>query len=94
MMYAREQEDYLIQCCLNAGQNQTEVQDGREANVFHVAAMLLRQEFPLLAQQLQRHSSDYFQTYPEQKLPVAEVIRQGWLISLPRFQQALRLRLR
>ena len=93
-MYAREQEDYLIQRCLNAGQNRTEARDEREANVFHVAAMLLRQEFPQLAQQLQQHSTDYFHIHPEQKLPVAEVIRQGWLISLPRFQQALSLRLR
>ena len=43
---------------------------------------------------LDRASKAYFSAHPGEELPVQEVVRRGWLISLPRFRDRLEWLLR
>ncbi len=67
--------------------------DVTDANVFRVAAMLLRSTFPEEAARLRQLSEAYFRLRPEDRLAAEEVIHRGWLFSLPRARQILTIEL-
>ncbi|WP_461558639.1 hypothetical protein [Thauera sp.] len=65
-----------------------------DANVFRLAAMLLRSTFPDEAARLRQLSEAYFRMRPDDRLAAEEVIHRGWLFSLPRTRQILTSELR
>lgn len=79
-----------------AGQTAAAVQaaeNAREANVFHLAAMVLRPHFPQAAAQWQQASRLYFAAHPQEQMDLPEIVRKGWVASLPRLRQMLSQRL-
>jgi hypothetical protein len=69
-------------------------QDQREANVFRLAAMVIRSRFPEGSKRLMDASEQYFSIHPGDKLEdPGEVIKKGWLINLPRLRDMLSYRL-
>ncbi|MCE1182285.1 MAG: hypothetical protein LWW81_08260 [Rhodocyclales bacterium] len=94
-MNARDLESALLGRCLVVARDLgAHAQDGREANVFRLAAMLLHPRFPAESQVLMRVSEQYFSEHPDMRLPAEEVIRNGWVVSLPRLRDALNQQLR
>ena len=90
----REAEAEMLQRTLNAVQGEALASDARDALVFKCAASILRPNFPEAAEALDRASKAYFTAHPGEELPAHEVIRRGWLISLPRFRDRLEWLLR
>ena len=74
-----------------AGSNDRAVpaQDQREANVFRLAAMIVRSRFPQESASLMQASERYFALHPEERLPSEDVVRRGWVLSLPRLRDML-----
>ena len=87
-------EAEMLQRTLNATQGEALASDARDALVFKCAASILRPNFPEAAKALDRASKAYFAEHPGEELPAHEVIRRGWLISLPRFRDRLEWLLR
>jgi hypothetical protein len=69
-------------------------QDQREANVFRLAAMVVQSRFPSESKSLMLASERYFAAHPNERLAPAEVVRKGWVLSLPRLRDTLSHRLR
>ena len=90
----RDAEAEMLQRTLNAVQGEALASDARDALVFKCAASILRPNFPEAAKALDRASKAYFSAHPGEELPVQEVVRRGWLISLPRFRDRLECLLR
>jgi hypothetical protein len=89
-MTARDREEHLLACRAAVAQGvEFRARDRREVNVFHVAAMILGQDLQRQARHLEQASEHYFREYPHDKLEPAEVIRQGWIIGLPRLRDML-----
>lgn len=98
VMNARDTESVLLdRCTAVAGQASPAVQaaqNAREANVFHLAALVLRPHFPQAAAQWQQASRLYFAAHPQEQVDLPEVVRKGWVVSLPRLRDMLSQRLR
>lgn len=93
-MTAREAENnMLIRCATVAHGLTVAAQDQREANVFRVAAMVVQSRLPGEAARLMQASDDYFLRHPADRLPAADVVRNGWVISLSRLRDMLSLEL-
>lgn len=91
---AREAEDNSLASCAAAAQGLTEVaRDRKEANVFRIAGMVVQSRFPSEAVRLMQASEKYFQRHPYDKLPAADVVRNGRVFGLPRLRDMLSLRL-
>jgi hypothetical protein len=89
-MAARDIESALLARCAAVAREAAPVaQDQREANVFGLAAMLVQPRFPGESKSLLRASEQYFATHPTERLASAEVVRRGWVISLPRLRDML-----
>jgi uncharacterized protein YmfQ (DUF2313 family) len=90
-MNARELEAALLARCAAVAREvgQAAAQDRREANVFRLAAMLVQSRFPRASGSLLRASERYFAVHPDEKLAAAEVVRNGWVASLPRLRDML-----
>ena len=89
-MSAREVESALLaRCSAVARQPTQEARDQREANVFQVAAMLVRAQFPAESKSLAQSSERYFESHPNERLASAEVVQRGWVVSLPRLRDML-----
>jgi hypothetical protein len=89
-MTARELEAALLSRCAAAAREAAPVaHDQREANVFRLAAAVIRSQFPELSLNLMRASTDYFAVHPHEQLASAEVVRNGWVSSLPRLRDSL-----
>ncbi|OJU90284.1 MAG: hypothetical protein BGO13_02820 [Burkholderiales bacterium 66-5] len=87
---ARDLEAALLQRCAAVVQGQTApAADQREANVFRLAAMLVRPRFPAASAQLWQASERYFATHPGDRLEAAELVRRGWVLGLPRWRDLL-----
>ncbi len=69
-------------------------QDQREANVFRVAALLVRARHPRSSTDLMTASEHYFRQHPHQRLSAEDVVRKGWITSLPRWRDLLNAALR
>ncbi len=93
-MTAREAEAALLaRCSVVAREAAQSAQDQCEANVFRLAAMVVRSRFPRESMCLLRASERYFAVHPNERLAAADVVRQGWVLSLPRLRDMLSHRL-
>lgn len=89
-MLAREREAALLaRCTVAALPGQLPAADAREANVFRVAAILVRTHFPQQANRLRHSSECYFLQHPDARLAAEQVVGQGWVPALPRFRDLL-----
>jgi hypothetical protein len=89
-MTARELEAALLARCTVAARDvATAAQDQREANVFQLAAMVVRSRYPHESTRLTRASEQYFAMHPDERLAAGEVVRNGWILSLPRLRDML-----
>lgn len=89
-MTAREIESaMLVRCSAVAMGLASSAEDQREANLFRLAAMVLRSRFPGESVSLMQASERYFALHPDQKLDPADVVRNGWIFSMPRFRDML-----
>lgn len=87
---ARADELALVErCCAVARGVTLDARDMREANVFRVAAMIVGPGQRAEAARLRRASEEYFAAMPGELLASAEVVRQGWVSSLPRLRELL-----
>ena len=93
-MTARDAESALLaRCSLVARVAAESAQDQREANVFRLAAMIVRSRFPAESLCLMQASERYFASHPDERLASADVVRKGWVLSLPRLRDMLSHRL-
>lgn len=93
-MTARESESALLARCAAVARTLAQsARDQREANVFRLAAMVVQSRFPSESQYLMQASEHYFAAHPDEKLAAAEVVRNGWVSSLPRLRDMLSHRL-
>ncbi|HVK94146.1 MAG TPA: hypothetical protein VM571_05415 [Noviherbaspirillum sp.] len=93
-MNAREAEgDMLARCAVAARGSMSVAHDQREANVFRLAAMVVQSRFPRESASLMQASERYFARHPNDKLAPADVVRNGWVFSLPRLRDMLSLQL-
>lgn len=89
-MTARELEASLLNRCTDAARDAVPTaQDQREANVFHLAAVLVRSRFPRESKRLLMASEQYFANHPSERLATGDVVRNGWVQSLPRLRDML-----
>ena len=89
-MIAREFEAALLTRCTAAAREVVSAaKDQREANVFQLASMVVRSQFPRESTSLMRASEQYFATHPNERLAPGEVVRNGWVLSLPRLRDML-----
>lgn len=89
-MTARDAESALLaRCAAVAREAAPLAQNQREANVFRLAAMVVQPRFPGESRSLMRASEQYFAAHPSEKLAPADVVRKGWVLSLPRLRAGL-----
>ena len=89
-MVARGVElDLLSRCSVVARDDAPTALDQREANVFQLAAAVVRSQFPHEAKCLMLASERYFSLHPNERLVASDVIRKGWVTSLPRLRDML-----
>lgn len=95
VMNARETEGKLLaRCAAAARSTSATVENQQEANVFRVASMLLRSKFPQESAHLMDACNLYFGRHPNERLTAEDVVRKGWVFSLPRLRDMLTVRLR
>jgi len=88
---ARDLEAALLtRCTTVARQTASIAQDQREANVFQIAAMVVQSRFPSESITLMQASERYFAAHPAERLAAGDVVRKGWVLSLPRLRNMLR----
>ena len=93
-MTARDAESALLtRCAVVAREAEQSAQDQREANVFRLAAMVVRSRFPGESLCLMQASERYFASHPNDRLAPEDVVRNGWILSLPRLRDMLSHRL-
>jgi len=93
-MTAREIENNLLVRCAAAARNPADTaQNQQEANVFRLAAMVVRSRFPMESANLMNAGERYFAQHPDDKLAAVDVVRNGWIFSLPRLRSMLTLQL-
>ncbi|WP_317924948.1 MULTISPECIES: hypothetical protein [unclassified Cupriavidus] len=66
----------------------------REANVFRLATMVLSPDLPVESRRLMAASERYFAEHPDRLVPSVDVVRNGWIIGLPRLRDMLTAQLR
>jgi hypothetical protein len=89
-MNARDVESALLsRCALVAQDAAPDARDQREANVFRLAAMVVQSRFPGEAGRLMNASERYFTAHPGERLASGQVVRNGWVVSLPRLRDML-----
>lgn len=87
---SRDLEAHLLARCRAVGRGaDTAATDAREANVFRVAAGVLRAHWPAAAERLRGRSEDYFREHPADRCSTEQVVAAGWVISLPRLRDLL-----
>ena len=88
-MSARTDEARLIVRCVEGARTADgAAADRLEANVFRVASMILSHH-PDEAERLRAASRRYFADRLHERLPAEDVIRNGWIASLPRLKAML-----
>lgn len=89
-MAAREVERQLLARCVAVALGEAaDALDQREANVFRVAASVIRSEFSNESVRLTEAATRYFAAYPEHALHSSEVVQRAWIIGLPRLRDRL-----
>ncbi len=90
----RELEHALLERCTEVGRGDVRgPRDQREANVFRLAATVVQSTFPTESSRLLQASELYFSLHPEERLVSGAVVRNGWVVSLPRLRDMLTRRL-
>ena len=79
----------MTRCAAVAMADAHVAQDQKEANVFLAAGMVVQSQFPDESRRLKQASEHYFETHPGDRLPAVDVVRQGWVVSLPRLRDML-----
>ncbi|ART61525.1 hypothetical protein CBP36_21405 (plasmid) [Acidovorax carolinensis] len=93
-MTARELEAALLaRCTVVARGVVVGALDQCEANVFHLAATVVRAQFPAESENLRQASEQYFAQNPNERLSLTDNIKNGWVVSLPRLRDMLSQRL-
>lgn len=93
-MGVRELESALLDRCTAVGRGDVQgPRDPREANVFRLAATLVQSHFPQESHRLLEASERYFTEHPQERLVSSAVVRNGWVVSLPRLRDMLARRL-
>jgi hypothetical protein len=93
----RDAESLLLDRCVAVAQNNGQkAEDQQEANVFKLAAMVIqpRQGPTAESKRLMQASEQYFAVHPTEELEPSEVVRKGWIVSLPRLRDMLIYRLK
>lgn len=94
-MQSRTNELETIRRCVDAALGQLAAPAGqREANVFRLAAMILGPRFPAESGRMMSMCDRYFAVQPSELLESAQVVRNRWVVSLPRLRDALERELR
>jgi len=93
MTSRQAEQDMLDKCTAVAHATVLVATDQKEANVFRIAAMVVQSRFPLEAARLNAAGENYLSLHPCEQLPVGEVAKRGWILSLPRLKDALTSRL-
>jgi len=89
-MTAREVESALLARCVAVARGiGSAAQDQREANVFRLAAIVVRSQFLRETGCLMLASEQYFAVHPTERLAADAVVRKGWGIGLPRLRNRL-----
>jgi hypothetical protein len=90
-MEARDVERQLLARCVQAARDpSTAATDAREANVFRLAGLVCGRPFLAERQRLLVCSQRFFDAHPGSRLEPGELVRRGWVVSLPRFRDMLR----
>ena len=84
----------LVRCSAAARGAMSAAGDQQEANVFRLAALVVQSHFPLESAGLMQASERYFAQHPEERLAAVDVVRRGWVASLPRLRDMLSLQFR
>lgn len=93
-MDIRQSETELIEKCVwLATGKQHHATNSKEANIFLVASSLVKSLHPQASGLLGVASSSYFEVYPDQKMDVQHILKQKWIVSLPRLKSRLCARL-
>lgn len=89
-MNARDVESALLARCAAVARDVAQsARDQREANVFRLAAMVVQSRLPDESRNLMRASEQYFAAHPDDKVAAEDVVRCGWVQSLPRLRDML-----
>lgn len=91
-MNPRAREAAMIERCSLIARTDgltSSARDGREANVFRVAAMVIQSRFPAESKALMACADRYFKAHPDALTPAADVVRKRDVISLPRLRDLL-----
>lgn len=86
---AREAEAELLQRCVQAARGELSADNARDANVFRLAAMLLPERLQPQSGRLAAAAQAFFDKAPGDLIDAGEVVRRGWVASLPRLRQVL-----
>lgn len=90
----RDREAELLDHSVMAARGQiTRAENQVEANFFSLAASTVASTHPGACQALTASASAYFSEHPADELEAGEVIRRGWVISMPRLRDMLTERL-
>ena len=93
-MTARELESALLTRCTAVARGMAPTAlDQREANVFRLAAIVVQSQFPHESNRLMLASEQYFAAHPDDRLVSGAVIKNGWVLGLPRLRDMLARRL-
>jgi hypothetical protein len=84
-------EPAMIDRCVAVARNSTEsAKNQQEANVFWLASCVIQSRIPTEeSKRLLYASEQYFSVHPEERLDPGEVIRKGWVVSMPRLRDLL-----
>lgn len=94
-MTSRDEECELLERCTAAARGRLAVAGNqREANVFRLAAMVLSPNLPVESRRLMAASERYFAEHPDHLVPSVDIVRNGWIIGLPRLRDMLTAQLR
>lgn len=93
MSFRAEDEELVERCTDAALHGLVAPLNQRDANVFRLAAMILRPKFPTESERLWGICEAYFSLHPSELVESAQVVRNGWVTSPPRFRDMLEFRL-
>lgn len=87
-MSAKDNEQHLINRCMAVVDDPSETPaNAREANVMALAGSLVESDDSAASERLRAASDRYFEDKPTERVVPAQMVRQGWLIGVPRFHK-------
>lgn len=95
MKPAREHENQLLTRCAQVAQAASHAVSPDEANVFRLAAQLVKSRYPAAAANLESAGERFFQSHLQaRKKRFPEVVQSGLVRDLPRFRNMLERQLK